>query len=70
MSTHFLTLELDLHTSPGKLQHLILTELRRYGEPLRWAVTQVDPDRGKVQIEAVVTTATALLLPETAIIST
>ncbi|NJO79755.1 MAG: hypothetical protein HC827_15420 [Cyanobacteria bacterium RM1_2_2] len=69
MTTHFLTLELDLLPFPGELQRLILAELRRYGEPLRWAVTQVDADRGKVQIEAVVTTATELLLPNTPIVS-
>lgn len=63
MSTHFLTLELNLLPSPVELQRLILAELRRYGEPLRWAITAVDPDGGKVQIEAVVTTATELLIP-------
>jgi hypothetical protein len=69
MSTHFLTLELDLYPSPGELQCAILAELRRYGEPLRWAITQVDANRGKVQIEAVVTTMSELLLPNTPVVS-
>lgn len=66
MSTHFLTLELELHPSPD-LQGLILVELRRYGKPLRWAITAVDSDRGTVRIEAVVTTEAELLIPATAI---
>lgn len=69
MSTHFLTLELDLQMSPGELQRSILVELRRYGEPLRWAITQVDANRGKVQIEAVVTTVGEMLLPNTSIVT-
>jgi hypothetical protein len=69
MTTHFLTLELDRRESPGELQRSILAELRRYGEPLRWAITQVDPARGKVQIEAVITTASELLLPATPIVT-
>lgn len=54
MQTHFLTLELDLQ-AVADLQQAILTTLSREGEPLRWAITQVDPVRRKIQVEAVVT---------------
>lgn len=62
MAIHFLTLELDL-AAPAQLQQAILAELNRYGVPLRWAIVAVDADRGKVQIEAVVTTETTLRIP-------
>lgn len=62
MVTHFLTLELNL-VAPTDLQQAILTELNRYGEPLRWAIVAVNTDLKKVQIEAVVTAETALLIP-------
>jgi hypothetical protein len=58
MQTHFLTLELDLQTAAA-LQPSILAALRQEGEPLRWAITQVDQERGKIQVEAVVTRSTA-----------
>lgn len=66
MSTHFLTLELALAT-PAELHRSILSELRRYGEPLRWAIVAVDADRRQVQVEAVITAASELLIPEAAI---
>jgi hypothetical protein len=62
MATHFLTLELDL-AAPAQLQQAILAELNRYGAPLRWAIVAVDADRGKVQIEAVVTAEITLRIP-------
>ena len=61
MFTHFLTLELDW-LPPAQLQDAILTELSRYGEPLRWAVVGASQDE-KVQIEAVVTTMDRHLQP-------
>jgi len=61
MFTHFLTLELDW-LPPAQLQGAILSELSRYGEPLRWAVVEVNQGE-KVQVEAVVTTASQKLLP-------
>lgn len=60
MTTHFITAEIDLQASPVELQQAITAELQKRGEPLRWAITQVDAH--KAQIEAVVTrspTATA-----------
>lgn len=59
MFTHFLTLELDWLPS-AQLQAAILTELSRYGEPLRWAV--VEANRGEfVKVEAVVTSSSRTL---------
>jgi anti-sigma-K factor RskA len=52
MTTHFITAEVAVQASPEALQQAIETELRRQGEPLRWAVTQVEADQA--QVEAVV----------------
>ena len=56
MTTHFISAEIDLE-STQELQQAIKTELQKRGEPLRWAVTNVDRERGKVQLEAIVTVA-------------
>jgi hypothetical protein len=56
LHTHFLTLSLplaDLKTNPVAT---VETALRQRGEPLRWAITQVDEAAGLVVVEAVVTT--------------
>lgn len=66
MAIHFLTLELAL-VAPSRLQQSILTELHRYGEPLRWAIVAVNAEANRVQIEAVVTTETEFLIPATAV---
>jgi hypothetical protein len=55
MKIHFVTIAVDLQESPTQLQQAILTELRKVGEPLRWAIVSVDGDRA--QVEAVVTTS-------------
>lgn len=52
MTTHFITAEVAVQAFPKALQQTIETELRRQGEPLRWAVTQVEADQA--QVEAVV----------------
>jgi CRISPR/Cas system endoribonuclease Cas6 (RAMP superfamily) len=57
MTTHFITAEIDLQESPQQLQQAIEAELEKRGEPLRWAVTEVDETEQKAHIEAVVTTA-------------
>ncbi len=57
MTTHFISAEIDLEESTEQLQQAIKTELQKRGEPLRWAVTNVDQERGKVQLEAIVTVA-------------
>lgn len=55
MTTHFITAEVDLQETPAKLQQEIESELEKRGEPLRWAVTQVDEETQKAQVEAIVT---------------
>lgn len=55
MTTHFITAEIDLQESPVKLQQKIETELAKEGEPLRWAITEVDKDKETVKVEAIVT---------------
>lgn len=54
MTTHFITLEIDLHKTPVQLQQAIEAQLQKQGEPLRWAVTRVDIERQKAQVEAIV----------------
>ena len=55
MTTHFISAEIDLQETPVQLQQEIEAELEKRGEPLRWAVTGVDIDRQKAQVEAIVT---------------
>jgi hypothetical protein len=55
MTTHFIEAELNLTEQPITLQKEIETELAKRGKPLRWAITKVDPNQKKVQIEAIVT---------------
>jgi len=56
MTTHFITAEIDLQESPLAMQEAIEAELQKRGEPLRWAVTDVDVDDQKAVVEAIVTT--------------
>lgn len=56
MTTHFITAEVDLQESPLAMQQAIEAELQKRGEPLRWAVTDVDVDNQKAVVEAIVTT--------------
>ncbi|GET40968.1 hypothetical protein [Microseira wollei] len=55
MTTHFITAEIDLTESPAKLTQEIEAELKKRGEPLRWAVTNVDAEQQKATVEAIVT---------------
>ena len=55
MTTHFITAEIDLQSTPVKLQQEIESQLEKEGEPLRWAVTKVDRDKQKATVEAIVT---------------
>ncbi len=54
MTTHFITAEIDLMENPLILQQTIETALEKQGKPLRWAITQVDPGKKKVHVEAIV----------------
>ena len=53
MTTHFITAEIELQETPAQLHQAIEAELKKQGEPLRWAVTTVE--RQKACVEAVVT---------------
>jgi hypothetical protein len=55
MTTHFITAEIDLQETPLQLQQTIESELKKQGKPLRWAITQVDSEAQKAQVEAIVT---------------
>ncbi|CCH65195.1 hypothetical protein RINTHM_7320 [Richelia intracellularis HM01] len=55
MTTHFITTEVDLQTTPMELEQAITTSLIKQGEPLRWAITSIDIQKAKATIEAVVT---------------
>lgn len=55
MTTHFITAEVDLQANPAQLQKDIEAELEKRGEPLRWAITEVDRAKQKVKVEGIVT---------------
>lgn len=63
MQTHFITLEVELQPSAQRLHELILAELRKQGEPLRWAIVAVNREQNVACIEAVITTPTEFLVP-------
>ncbi|ELS04957.1 hypothetical protein Xen7305DRAFT_00046940 [Xenococcus sp. PCC 7305] len=56
MTTHFITAEIDLQETPVQLQQEIEAQLAQKGEPLRWAVTEIDQEQEKATVEAIVTT--------------
>ncbi|MGH1395290.1 MAG: hypothetical protein ACRAVC_14860 [Trichormus sp.] len=56
MTTHFITAEIDIQETPIQLQQVIEAELKKQGEPLRWAITAVNSEQEKATVEAVVTT--------------
>jgi hypothetical protein len=55
MTTHFITAEIDLQESPLEMQKAIEAELKKRGEPLRWAVTDINLEQQTAVIEAIVT---------------
>ncbi|GAB4546823.1 MAG: hypothetical protein Tsb0014_41440 [Pleurocapsa sp.] len=55
MTTHFITAEIDLQENTQQLQQEIENKLQEKGEPLRWAITDVDREEQKVKVEAIVT---------------
>lgn len=61
MTTHFITAEIDIQETPTELQKAIEAELKKQGEPLRWAITSVDEEQQKATVEAVVTTGSVEL---------
>ncbi len=71
MNTKLITLEVSLLASAGKLREAVAgsnvlrsdalrshieTQLTQHGDPLRWAITAIDPANQTASVEAVVTT--------------
>ncbi|MFE4107717.1 hypothetical protein [Almyronema epifaneia] len=52
MQTRLVTFEVALPASVAELQHAIAIALAAHGDPLRWAITQVNQQQ--VWVEAVV----------------
>jgi hypothetical protein len=57
MITNFISFEISLVEigNPAKLQRHIHQQLCEQGQPLRWAITAIDPILHSATIEAVVT---------------
>jgi hypothetical protein len=55
MTTHFITAEIPLQENTANLHQKIETELAKKGQPLRWAITEVNREQETVKVEAVVT---------------
>ena len=53
MTTHFITAEIPIPENSEQLQKEIEAELEKRGEPLRWAITEVDRDKQKVTVEGI-----------------
>ncbi len=49
MTTHFIEAEIELDASTVELQANIEAKLREQGEPLRWAVTDVQEETATVE---------------------
>ena len=47
--------EIEMQKDPLKLHQAILERLQRHGQPLRWAITQVNSQTQTVTVEAIVT---------------
>jgi hypothetical protein len=45
---------IDISDALGDLNLVIETKLEQWGEPLRWAITSIDPTTNIAQIEAIV----------------
>ncbi len=55
MITQFITAEIKLEGSPAEMREAIETKLQTYGDPLRWAVTEVNLTTQTAIVEAIVT---------------
>ena len=55
MTTHFITAEVELQQTPQQLQKEIESRLKQEGQPLRWAVTEVNKEKQTAKVEAIVT---------------
>ncbi|MFN5515757.1 MAG: hypothetical protein ACK5CA_13725 [Cyanobacteriota bacterium] len=57
MTTHFITAEIPLQETPEALRQRIEATLGQQGEPLRWAIAELDLEKQTATLEAVVTRA-------------
>jgi hypothetical protein len=57
LTTHFISLTIPLGPGGSRLVGAIEAALAERGQPLRWAITQVDQATQTATVEAVVTTA-------------
>lgn len=55
MTIHFITAEIELQETPLQLSQKIESQLKREGEPLRWAITKIDREQQTATVEAIVT---------------
>jgi hypothetical protein len=55
MTTHFITAEIELQSTPIKLQQEIESQLEQKGKPLRWAITKVNKEQQTATVEAILT---------------
>ena len=55
MTAHFITADIDLTDDPAELPRKVEAELQKRGEPLRWAIAEVDEATKTAKVEAVVT---------------
>jgi hypothetical protein len=56
VNTIFVTTEVPLQSSPLALRRDIESNLAAQGEPLRWAITEIQPEHQRVVVEAVLLT--------------
>ncbi len=56
LATYFITLDINLGEAQDDLVGAIEAALAKRGEPLRWAITQVNSATQTATVEAVVTT--------------
>jgi hypothetical protein len=54
MTIESIEIELDMTTATADLAGSIELSLQKLGEPLRWAITAVDPATNIAKIEAIV----------------
>jgi hypothetical protein len=55
MTIESIAIEIDLQGIIGQLDVMAIeTQIQRWGEPLRWAITSIDPERQIAFVEAIV----------------
>ncbi len=54
MTIQSIEIEIDISNALGQLDRVIETNLEKWGEPLRWAITAVDRQTNIAQVEAIV----------------